>query len=255
MESKELTVREKEVLQLRERSIGLIATLSDSGKARDFEKALTLQKIVNEAQPICEVIKNTSSREVAMALDIALTKLVAMVNVNQNLNDGQIKIIVEDLLDKYPNESLEDFILCFKKARHGEFGIIYHVHSAIVFAWMDLYLDQKYQVIERNLMLEKENFHKPIKPEPSNIDWHKKWLDEVRAVESKPKSLEMTDEEIKREGQEKPVSRYQYPTTSATELQKRELHFRYITENYDARTADKLPNWESEESWLKINNI
>lgn len=185
-------------------------------------------------------------------MDIALTKLAALINVNQNLHDGQIKIIVEDLLDKYPNESLEDFILCFKKARHGEFGIIYHVHSAVVFGWMDLYLEQKYQVIERNLMLEKENFHKPIKPKPSDIDWYKQWLDSVKAIEAKPTSIQMTDAEIKVEGQEKPIKQI-YPSTSKEELIKRELHFRYIAENYDARTMDKKETWISESEWLDKN--
>ena len=103
-------------------------------------------------------------------------------------------------------------------------------------------------------MHEKDNFHKPIKPEPSSIDWYKQWLDSVKAIEAKPKALEISEEEINREGQEKPVKQI-YPSTSKSELIKRELHFRYIAENYDSRTSEKLPNWESESVWLERNKF
>jgi hypothetical protein len=158
----ELTVTQENqtALQRKEHATGLIATLSKSDSAREFERSLTVQKIVEKALPICEMIRVTSSKEVAQAIDIALTKLVRSVNIGNNLNDDQIKVIVEDLIDRYKTESIEDFILVFKKARQGEFGTIYNLHSAVIFEWVEKYLDTKYQVLEAKLRAEKN------KPEP-----------------------------------------------------------------------------------------
>lgn len=129
-------------------------------KSREFERGLSIQKIIDNSVPVREIVRATGSiKPVAQALDIALTKLVGSINVNQNLNDSQIKVIVEDLLDKYPNESLEDFILCFKKARQGEFGTIYHLHSAVIFGWMEVYLGDKYDALIRKMDREKENMY------------------------------------------------------------------------------------------------
>ena len=189
-------------LQHRERLTGLIATLSDPEKARSFERGLTISKIVEQAIPISVALRTTPSKTISQIIDIHLTKLVANLNLGQNLKDFQIKTIVEDLIDRYPNESIEDFIMVFKMARQNEFGTIYQLHSAVIFGWMEYYLDQKYQVLEAKLMKEKDEIHK-VKPVEGGKDWLKVWADAVAEVPAKPR-IQMTDKEIAEEGQEKP---------------------------------------------------
>lgn len=245
-------------LQLREHSTGLIATLTDPDKSREFERGLTVQKIIDNAVPIREVVRVTGSmRPLAQALDIALTKLVGSINVGQNLNDGQIKTIVEDLLDKYPNESLEDFILCFKKARQGEFGTIYHLHSAVIFGWMEFYLGEKYDALIRKLDKEKDELYKRPEKMPETGAGYEEFKEWAKTLTIEKTVRPMTTEEILQEGQAEPPKRKgsSYQQLPPEEIKRRELHLQYIKENYDPRTADKLPTWIEESEWLKQQTI
>lgn len=191
--------------RVREQSTALIAILTDREKTRDLEKSLTIEKIVDKAIPISVLKVAIGRRDIAIAMDVNLTMLVGSLNLKWNMNDSQIKILVEDLIDKYPNESLEDFILVFKRARQGEFGELYRLDTAIVFGWMEKHLEEKYQVIESKLMSEKENQYN-VKPEPGGKDWLKLWLDEV---EKSPKkgTAPLSREDVLREGQKDPLKR------------------------------------------------
>lgn len=46
-----------------------------------------------------------------------------------------------------------------------------------------------------------------------------------------------------------------YRPLSDEEITKRELHLQYVKENYDPRTAEKLPTWIEESEWLKQQTI
>lgn len=212
--------------------------------------------------PICELEKEAGFVTIAQTLDIHITKLILSLNVKHTMNEGQIKVVVEDLLDKYRNESLEDFILVFKKARQNEFGDIYRLDSAVIFGWMDKYLEEKYQVIESNLMKEKEGFRENRYEKGKNdSDWLTKWFDSVK--NSNPSSTVsmnmsvykcMSEKEIREEGQEKPKANF-YPKTSISELRKRELHWDWIRNNFDPRTGDKLEHWMPEDQWIELQKM
>lgn len=162
--------------------------------------------------PIVELKRVVGNKIVAQAIDIQLTRLVASMNLKWNLSDGQIQQIVEDLMDKFPNETIEDFILIFKKARQNEFGEIYRLDSAVIFGWVEKYLDEKYQVIEGLLMKEKENPYERIKPvhdlpeDDPEYYWHDAWLENLSRQFKTEKIGNVNDPEwIKKHGQEKPL--------------------------------------------------
>jgi len=180
-----------------------------------------------------------------------LTKLVGSLNLKWNLNDSQILQIVEDLVERYPHETVEDFILLFRKARQNEFGEIYRLDSAVIFGWMDKYLEEKYKIAEKQL-----EGYKSINPLTEIAaalppDRLKEWHAAVDSVKLRP-ILPLTNKEVLTEGQER-VEKKQYPRTSESELLKREKHFQWIAANFDARTGDKLPTWVSEEIWNENN--
>jgi DNA primase large subunit len=200
-----LTVQQQKELQRKERLTGLIAILTDKEKSKEFERGLTIQKIVKDAVPLCELRRTIGNKPVAQAIDIQLTRLVASMNLKWNLSDSQIQQIVEDLIDKFPNETVEDFIMIFKKARQNEFGEIYRLDSAVIFGWVEKYLDEKYQVLESILMKEKDEIYKPIEITPSSVDWHKKWLDEVKKINVDNSGNVIDDDYVKKYGKEDPV--------------------------------------------------
>lgn len=226
-----------------------MAIVTDPEKFNSLERSLTVNKIIETALPISQINRVAAPGEVEVAIDIALTKLVGNLNLKWNLNDCQIKTIVEDLVDKYPNETIEDFILIFKRARQGEFGELYRLDSAVIFGWMERYLEEKYVALERSLDNEKENLNKPIKP-VCEIDRLKAWKATVDAITVKS-IAPLTDKEVITEGQEKP-KREHYPVTSASERIKHERHLEYIRANYDPRTGDPIKDvWMKESEWLE----
>lgn len=223
--------------------------MTDPERSRELERRLTIQKIVDDSLPISELQRTVGNREVAQALDIQLTRLVGSLNLKWNLSDSQIKTIVEDLLDKYKNESIEDFILVFKKARQGEFGELYRLDSPVIFGWMDKYLDEKYQVVEKKLMDEKESYYKTLKHKDTETDWLKLWRDKIEAIEVK-NVVPLTTKEIIEEGQSKPKHE-KYVPPDESYVVAHELHLQWARENHDPYTGKPKANWISEEDWIK----
>ncbi len=203
---------------LKRHSTGLIATVSDPVKFRELERSLTVEKIVETALPMSVVMQNVSPGDLERSLDIQLTKLVENLNLKWNLTPPQIKTIVEDLIDKYKSESLEDFILVFKKARQGEFGELYRLDSAVIFGWMEFYLSEKYEALERKLMREKDNIYKPMEPQAPD-ELRDKYIDQM-VQELKPTvdrsvlTKTISDEEIKAEGKARPKALDYTPPTA-----------------------------------------
>lgn len=240
-------------LQLKERSIGLISTLSDPEQYRDVERGLSIDKVISSAIPISVLEKNTSRKEVLIALDRAVTRLAASLNLNNNLNDFQIRVIVEDLYDKYPNETLEDFILMFKKARQGEFGTIYVLHSAVVFDWMAKYLDEKYRHIEDKLMREKDEHYKPVVPENMDRDYLDEWSKAVSSMANNG-MRPISPEEIKEEGQEKPKRPVHKFDMTEAQIRINEK-FRSIFIGQELAVRERHPEWSEDQIQERLMEI
>lgn len=201
-----------------------------------------------------ELRRVVGSRQVAIALDVQLTRLVANLNLKWSLNDTQIKTIVEDLLDKYPNESLEDFILCFKKARQGEFGELIRLDGPIIFSWMHTYLDEKYKAVEDDLMKQKDEFYKSVIIDEASKDRFEEWKQSVNQFDGVKAVGKMTDEEIEAEGQEKP-KREVYPyNESEAEIRLRETHER-LWSMQERTIRDRHPEWTEEQIQERLKEL
>lgn len=245
-------------LQLRAHSTGLIATINDPEQYRDVERGLSLSKVVSSSIPISVLEKNTSRKEVLKALDGMVTRLAASINLNNNLNDFQIKVIVEDLYDRYHNESLEDFMLMFKKARQGEFGTIYTLHSAVVFEWMTKYLEQKYQVIEDNLMRERDEEYRKygrniVVPENMDRDHLAEWAEAIAGVSANG-IRPLTEEEIQEEGQEKPKREVHKFDRTEAQIRINET-YRAIFKGQELCVRERHPEWSEEQIQERLSEL
>jgi len=233
---------------------GLIAIISKSDTYRQYERGLTTQKAVEVGIPLRELAKHVEANEIAAAIDIQLTSMVLNLNLKWSLNDYQLKILVEDLIEKYKNESLEDFMMCFKKLRMGEYGELTRLDAPIVFSAMKKYLDEKYQVIEVNLMKEKDEHYKTIVPENSERDWLTEWQNAVNQADGFKSVTQLTEEEINAEGKEKPKRHvYRYDESEA-EIRLREAYEK-LWEFQELTVRERHPDWTEEEIKHRLEEL
>lgn len=179
-----------------------------------------------ERPPVSALIRLGAKKESLEAcLGLEIAKASNMLTVGGNLREGQALEIAIQLIADYPNESLEDFCLCLRRGVKGAYRVdgksdIFRFDILVINNWMKAYLDEKYKVLEDQLLKEKDELYKkPVQ----NTDWLQLWKDAIaksdeeggvktmspkRAMLSNLRAL--TDEEINAEGQEKPKKKAPY---------------------------------------------
>ena len=83
-------------------------------------------------------------------LAIQINNLCDAVNLNEQLTFSgyQVNALACTLIELFPVESLEDFVLCFRRGALGLYGKFYRLDASVLCDWMQKYLDEKYQLIE-----------------------------------------------------------------------------------------------------------
>ena len=83
--------------------------------------------------------------------DLVITALVSQIirtanffNLSRPMSEDQAIETGYLLLDKYPYETIEDFVIMFNRAKTGKYGELYNrLDGQVIFSWMEKYLDEK----------------------------------------------------------------------------------------------------------------
>jgi len=222
--------------------------------ANDFHTASNLLptkiELVFDQPKICEMVTAIGENSVKLMVQFELIKLNDLMSVSGNLNQAQIDFISDQLVNMYPGESIADFKICFSRGAMGRYGDIQRLDGITIGNWFTIYLEQKYQLLESRLMEEKENFYKPVYPEVSNVDWHKKWKDEIDSIKSNP-VIKMTSDEIEKEGQVRPAKKvYVSPEQNYINQADQQLkHFQELT------VRERHPEWNEEQIQERLKEL
>lgn len=99
-----------------------------------------------KAKPITEQLLTFGRNEVNMEIAKAVNKCIRGLNIE--MDNTSIQILIEDIVDVYKWDSIEDIQVCLKNGRQGKYGKNYNKLNMIVFSeWMSKHLEQK--AIER----------------------------------------------------------------------------------------------------------
>jgi hypothetical protein len=207
-----------------------------------------------ELPKVREVIMAVGEKSVKGFLEFELTKLAERINVSGNLTPDQTDFIADQLMREFPNETLADFKLCFERGASGAYGKIWKLDGVELGVWMrgirDAdgkvkqlgYLDEKYQIMQDELMKQKDNQWQRAK---ANTDWLKLWQESIEKTDKeggvKTQSQNMTflnhlrsltDKELREQGQVKPKAKAYKGHLEEAEHEARRMLTRAASEFY-----------------------
>ncbi len=95
-----------------------------------------------KAKPIINQITKFGRQSVNLEIAKYVNKCVKGLNIE--IDNLSLQILIEDIVDVYKYDSIEDIQVCLKNGRQGKYGKTYNKLNMVVFSeWMSKHLEQK----------------------------------------------------------------------------------------------------------------
>lgn len=196
-------------------------------------------------RPNIAMLKKTIDVELLeMFLSTVVTDLMDTVNIDQRLSiqGHQVPIIAAQLVEQYPTESLEDFVLCFKRGATGFYGTIYNLDASVLNNWMRSYLEEKYCLIEAAQVKAKQE-----EQQAANIDY-RAYIERREKEAQQAKETPKAPDNWKTNELEKFKLEYR---DNSREVMQRKIH-RAASEFYAGQSTADLKVWTDENTGYDI---
>lgn len=133
--------------------------LSNPTRLAKVENNITVRSILEKGITFRELSQIGVPRsDVAMVLDLQIVRFLESLNIKNTMSDYQIEEMVSTMIQKYPTETIMDFQLMFRMAKHGMFGPVYNrLDITVIMEYMGKYLEHKaFEVEQMNRQVGKE---------------------------------------------------------------------------------------------------
>jgi hypothetical protein len=109
-------------------------------------------KTVSEVcdSPVCSLSrfrKEAGDEKATSILILILNDVIDFFNVNNTMNGNQVLITAEMILDEYGYLKIDDFKLCFNRAKRGLFGPVYRMDGNVILSWIETYINDRIHTI------------------------------------------------------------------------------------------------------------
>lgn len=156
----------------------------------------TVKQIIESETPSFALINRLEGDDrLSVAYLVKLiNEVVEYFNIGKTMNDVQVMNTAKFILAEYAQYKLDDFMLCFDRAKKGKYGIVYdRIDGHVIFEWIEKYLHERFQEVEGLRINEKKALDKKESEDKNLIgmpDYFKplmqKKVPEAKEIEKKP---------------------------------------------------------------------
>lgn len=109
---------------------------------------LTIEKSLASPK-FYQLKKQLSESDLLKCIIFIIKNFCDSLNVKETMNALQIVEAANEMMEKFSHESYDDFILCLKKGKNGEYGPIYNkIDRSVLFTFWNKYLEEKILFLE-----------------------------------------------------------------------------------------------------------
>jgi hypothetical protein len=76
-----------------------------------------------------------------------LNDVIDFFNVSNTMNGDQVLTTAEMILDNYGYLKIDDFKLCFNRAKRGLFGQVYRMDGNVILSWIETYISDRIDTV------------------------------------------------------------------------------------------------------------
>lgn len=133
-----------------------------------------------KCESIATKLKIHSEQEVMVLVMTAISKCIISLGIE--MEKETMLVLAEDIIAKFPNESLEDVFECLRRGRRGDFGFGHnnrkHLNMLVISEWMQKLLELKSMEMEK---MHQKAKHKEIETPPLTKEKAQQWIDKIKA--------------------------------------------------------------------------